>query len=85
MIQAGKLSFYPSPAVNIHIIAKILQENLRGVFLCCEKAIRLKIKLDRVTEEAITGYLLSNLKIKLLETECFRRICLLCRETFFFF
>ena len=47
MIWGGKWSFYPYPAVSIHIIAIIPQENLRGVFLCCEKAISLKIKLDR--------------------------------------
>lgn len=38
MIWGRKWSFYPFPAVSNHIIAVILQKNLKGVFLCCEKA-----------------------------------------------
>ena len=47
MIWGGKWSFYPFSAGSIHIIAIILQENHRGVFLCCEEVISLKIKPDR--------------------------------------
>lgn len=47
MIWGGKIELLPIPSFKHPHNCNNSTENLRGAFLCCEKAIRLKIKLDR--------------------------------------